>query len=187
MRQIACRLTEYFIQKGVIPSDERDVYEYGFDITLYTLLSTLGLLAIGVILRQLVNTAVLIAIFYTCQSFGGGYHAPTHLRCFLSMCVGLTAGLALLWLPVDELWFALAGGASIAALLVIPLVLHPNKSYLQPQAPQLRTKSRIATLLCVLLCALLVVFVRLPLRLFATGFILAALSRLYAWMRARKR
>lgn len=36
--------TEYFIRKGIVPEAEREVYEYGFDITIYTITSTLELL-----------------------------------------------------------------------------------------------------------------------------------------------
>lgn len=36
--------TEYFIRKGIVPEAEREVYEYGFAITIYTITSTLELL-----------------------------------------------------------------------------------------------------------------------------------------------
>lgn len=63
--------TEYFIRKGIVPEAEREVYEYGFAITICTIASTLGLL-----LGQFLGGAVLIAIFYTCQSSGGGITPP---------------------------------------------------------------------------------------------------------------
>ncbi len=71
MQRIAIWLTEYFIRKGIVPEAEREVYEYGFAITICTIASTLGLL-----LGQFLGGAALIALFYTCQSSGGGYHAP---------------------------------------------------------------------------------------------------------------
>lgn len=39
--------TEYFIRKGIVPEAEREVYEYGFAITICTIASTLGLLLLG--------------------------------------------------------------------------------------------------------------------------------------------
>ena len=39
--------TEYFIRKEIVPGAEREVYEYGFAITIYTIASTLGLLLLG--------------------------------------------------------------------------------------------------------------------------------------------
>lgn len=71
MQRIAIWLTEYFIRKGIVPEAEREVCEYGFAITICTIASTLGLL-----LGQFLGGAVLIAIFYTCQSSGGGITPP---------------------------------------------------------------------------------------------------------------
>ena len=44
VQRIAIWLTEYFIRKGIVPEAEREVYEYGFAITICTIASTLGLL-----------------------------------------------------------------------------------------------------------------------------------------------
>lgn len=122
MQRIAIWLTEYFIRKGIVPEAEREVYEYGFAITICSIASTLGLL-----LGQFLGGAVLIALFYTCQSSGGGYHASTHLRCFLTMCAGLLAGLGFSLLPCP-LWALCALAVlAVAVLLAVPLTLHPNK------------------------------------------------------------
>ena len=132
MQRIAIWLTEYFIRKGIVPEAEREVYEYGFAITICTIASTLGLL-----LGQFLGGAVLIALFYTCQSSGGGYHASTHLRCFLTMCAGLLAGLGFSLLPCP-LW--------ALAVLAVPLTLHLNKLYLLENKKALILRSALSCL-----------------------------------------
>lgn len=77
MQRIAIWLTEYFIRKGIVPEAEREVYEYGFAITICTIASTLGFLLLGLLLGQFLGGAVLIALFYTCQS-SGGCTTPPH-------------------------------------------------------------------------------------------------------------
>ena len=146
MQRIAIWLTEYFIRKEIVPEAEREVYEYGFDITIYTVASTLGLLLLRLLLGQFLSGAVLIAIFYTCQSSGGGYHASTHLRCFLTMCAGLLAGLGFSLLPC--LLWALCALAflAVSALFVVPLTLHPNKQYLLENKKALILCSRLSAL-----------------------------------------
>lgn len=124
--------TEYFIRKGIVPEAEREVCEYGFAITICTIASTLGLL-----LGQFLGGAVLIALFYTCQSSGGGYHASTHLRCFLTMCAGLPAGLGFSLLPCP-LW--------ALAVLAVPLTLHLNKLYLLENKKALILRSALSRL-----------------------------------------
>lgn len=134
--------TEYFIRKGIVPEAEREVYEYGFAITICTIASTLGLLLLGLLLLglllgQFLGGAVLIAIFYTCQSSGGGYHASTHLRCFPTMCAGLLAGLGFSLLPCP-LW--------ALAVLAVLLTLHPNKQYLLENKKALILRSALSRL-----------------------------------------
>ena len=132
MQRIAIWLTEYFIRKGIVPETEGEVYEYGFAITICTIASTLGLL-----LGQFLGGAALIAIFYTCQSSGGGDHASTHLRCFLTMCAGLLVGLGFSLLPCP-LW--------ALAVLVVPLTLHLNKLYLLENGKALILRSALSRL-----------------------------------------
>ena len=121
MQRIAIWLTEYFIRKGIVPEAEREVYEYGFAITICTIASTLGLL-----LGQFLGGAVLIVILHL-SVLRRGYHASTHLRCFLTMCAGLLAGLGFSLLPCP-LWALCALAVlAVAVLLAIPLTLHPNK------------------------------------------------------------
>lgn len=180
MMYMARRLTSYFIKKGLVSEKEREIYEYGFDITLYTILSTAGLLLAGLLLRQLLAAAILVAIFYTCQSNGGGYHASTHLNCFLVMLSGLLAGLALSFFPVPAPVLYGFGALSFAALYAVPLVLHPNKQYLEGDRPRLTRRSYLATTALLAACLLLIFVLRLPPAPFAAGVALSAVSRLAA-------
>lgn len=126
--------------------EQRTLCVYGCEIWLYTLLSTLGLLAIGAALGNGLEAAVMVAIFYLCQSNGGGFHASTHLKCFLTMTAGLLAGLALVRWPV--IWPLLPSlcVVSLAILLAMPLRLHPHKQYLSENRRSLRMRSYAVTL-----------------------------------------
>ena len=55
---------------------------YGADLVSYTLLITAGLLLAGALCHLFWQTAVIIALYYTNQTLGGGYHASTHGRYF---------------------------------------------------------------------------------------------------------
>jgi accessory gene regulator B len=180
MQNIAIRLTNYFIRKGIISETERDIYEYGFDITIYTIVSTLGILLLGLVLRRFWESAVLMAIFYACQSSGGGYHASTHLRCFLTMCFGLLAGLGFTLLPCP-LWVLCALALlAVIVLLVIPLTLHPNKQYLAENRKALVLRSRVSVVVSFALAVVLAALQWIPASVVTAGYLLAAISRLYA-------
>lgn len=166
MQRIAIWLTEYFIRKGIVPEAEREVYEYGFAITICSIASTLGLL-----LGQFLGGAVLIALFYTCQSSGGGDHASTHLRCFLTMCAGLLAGLGFSLLPCP-LW--------VLAVLAVPLPCTPTNKYLSENKRALILRSRLSVLGSFAVAAALAALQWVPASIVTAGYLLSALSRLYA-------
>ena len=171
-------LTQSFIKRGYISVEEREVYEYGFDITIYTIWSTATLLLIGLLLRQFFSAAILVFGFYIFQTTGGGYHAKSHLKCFLSMVAGLLVGLSAVFIKDHHilLWILLGIGAFL--LLLIPLVLHPNKSYLEEERKRLTMKS-IAVTLSVLICVVVLnVFWNRMLHAFAAVFLLAGISRI---------
>ena len=83
-------------------ADQRITCIYGCELWLYTILSTLGLLTLGVFLQSFWEAVIIIFIFYTCQSTGGGFHASSHMRCFLTMAIGLLTGLLLMKVPVFQ-------------------------------------------------------------------------------------
>lgn len=143
MRQISEYIVKLFEKRGVIcaSAEEREVYIYGFDIAIYTFLSTLGLFFIGWMAGRPIETTLLIFVYYINQSFGGGFHASSHLMCFLTMVLG-----ELLFLISFLLTYSLLAyiGISVISLLFMwlhPLVLHPNKRYLKKKAPQLIKRS----------------------------------------------
>ena len=171
-------------------SDEQElaIYEYGCELWLYTVFSTLGLLLIGTVLGCPFEAIVMIGIFYLCQSNGGGYHASTHIQCFLTMAVGMLLGLLLINIPIPSIVAVTALLCSTSVLLSFPLYLHPNKRYLSAQRNTLEKRSRIVTLfivLCVALSGWLA-----STRLFYAGcfaMLFSAVSRSYAiWMNTKQ-
>ena len=186
MHHIAALFTDYFIKNKIISQEEREIYEYGFAITIHTILSTIGLLAIGALLHRFWYAVIIISIFSAFQTNGGGYHANTHLKCFLTMVIILLIALGISYLPLSPYIAETASIISVILLFVFPLTLHLNKAYLASQAPQLRRKSRLVTLLITGISAVLVYVVHLPIVPFALAFTMSAISRLYATWERRK-
>ena len=146
-------------------------------ITFYTLWSTTALLLLGLLLRQFAAAAILVFGFYTFQTTGGGYHAKSHFRCFLTMVIGLLTGLSTVFIMDHHilLWLLLGIGALL--LLLVPLVLHPNKSYLEEERKRLTVKSIVVTLSVLAGVVVLNVFWNWMLYAFSSVFFLAGISR----------
>ena len=157
MRKLAEIITNGFVVRGIIYEDDYDAYIYGFDSILYTLFSTFGLLAIGCLAASPFETTIAISVFYINQTLGGGFHASTHLKCFIAMVVWLIVFLLIMVIVIPLFYIILIAFFSFQLLLKYPLVLHKNKQYLNVSRVTLVMRSRIALLIqmfifIVLLC-----------------------------------
>ena len=171
-------LTDYLIKKDYIKEEDRDIYIYGFDICAYTIWSTSILLIIGSLFRDFLSTLVIVTMFYTFQSVGGGYHAKSHIRCLTGMICGLVVGLSLYFISdlVILLWSLM--GIGLLLLFVFPLVLHPNKSFLWPDSHKLSIKSRIVTVLVFIFVCIAGFYIPGLLYAFSASFFLSGISRI---------
>lgn len=79
---------EQFVKNELIIEENRDIYEYGMELLISTVLSTVMVLGIGIISNRLINTLFLLITFYCIRVFAGGYHAENYRNCFLSFCIG---------------------------------------------------------------------------------------------------
>ena len=149
MKYLSKRVVAYLQHNGIIstaPEDE-SIYVYGFQTAFYTIFSTVLLILSGMLLDHFFETIILIAIFYTNQTFGGGFHAKSHIKCLFVMITGL-----LLFIHLHNFYPSLMTTtilicASFAILFSFPLVLHKNKQYLSIHKSQLILRSRISILL----------------------------------------
>lgn len=174
------------IDKHYPLKDQRSICIYALDLLLYTILSTVGLVLVGLLLNKPLDACVIIIVFYLNQSSGGGFHANTHLTCFLTMTVGLVGALFLVYLDFSVISYWIIGLVSCGALFLVPLVLHPNKSYLAKHSVRFIYRSRIITIFEVLV---LFIFMRFSFctAAFSAGALVSAISRLFAWQQRRKR
>lgn len=143
IQKIAEIIVFYLEQHNAVRPEDRDICVYGCDIALYTFLSTAGLLVIGAGFSRFFETVILIAIFYLNQTMGGGYHASTHIQCFLTMAIGVLVYIATFSLFISVWVYRLLGVGALVALFTVPLVLHKNKQYLLVREAKLKLRSRL--------------------------------------------
>ena len=102
---------------GVIDIQQRSVMIYGLDLLMSSALSLMSVLIISIFMTRTSETSVLLLAFIPLQSFGGGYHCQTHLRCWLAMLIGFLISMTVLvHFPAHLLWF-------ITVLASIPIFL----------------------------------------------------------------
>jgi accessory gene regulator B len=106
----------FWVREGFVRENDQDIYSYGLELLISTVMNILALLALGLIFGRLAETAVVLAVMLPMQSFAGGYHANTHLKCFLIMIIG--------WFPVMWMIDSLSGkGAAVVSCAAITVIL----------------------------------------------------------------
>lgn len=156
------------------------ILEYGCETWLYTLISTLGLFFTGIALSAVNETIIIIVLFYLCQSTGGGYHAVSHMKCFVIMEAGLIFSLMFIKSPNISFLITYIYPFSIILLLTFPVSLSSTKHYLINKKRYLILQSRITTIiiaLAILLMKLLqyTAFMKAA----CISIIIASVSRIY--------
>ncbi len=77
----AKRISSFYISHGVIDEQEREIYDYCYEILVSTLLNTFIITLTGIVTRYLGCTICFMAIFALLKSTVGGYHANSHHGC----------------------------------------------------------------------------------------------------------
>ena len=174
-------ILKYVKKYNSVSESEEEIYRYGIDIVVYTVLSTLGLLVIGLCWGRLSETALIVGIYYLNQTIGGGYHARSHIGCFLSMALSLVVMLFLIDLKLPLVIYVAVGIISVIFLYFCPVILHPNKAYLNSKRPQLEKRKKTAVAIEALIGIPLFFTTFFP--AYGLGLTGCLLSKLYAVMK----
>jgi len=170
-----------------LTDDQRIAGRYGMEAAIYTIVSTAMLLIYGAILGELASTCVMIVVYYVNQTVGGGFHADTHMKCFLTMIVGLTLGIIVLKIGCVSLVIAsIITGISMIVLWKIPLVLHRNKQFLESGRTILSRKSRMYLLIEFMLFIVMTFASQDTISAVSIGLLFAMISRVAGWNYTRK-
>lgn len=181
INQMACFLLGILEKHYRIQSEKREVYLYGMNQLLFTLLSTMCLILIGFFWNKPMECLVVIAVYYINQTIGGGVHASTHFRCFCITTLFVTSSLALISFPVpDGVMYSLSATSAVL-LLFFPLTLHQNKRYLENRSKYFIRRSRSFAILELALATVLIL-IRCESLFYAccAGMIISAISRMLA-------
>ena len=74
-------IADFLVRKKVIISEEKEIYQYGYEALFFCMEETILLLAIGMMFHKLVQTMLFIVVFATLRQHTGGYHAKSRVGC----------------------------------------------------------------------------------------------------------
>lgn len=91
-------IVNFFIRKNIFPEEQREIYQYGFELWVSSAIGILIVLAIGIISGRFWESVIFYIVFCFIRLFSGGFHAPTYLLCKITLAAVLILVLVLDWL-----------------------------------------------------------------------------------------
>ncbi|MGL6106298.1 accessory gene regulator B family protein [Romboutsia sp.] len=133
VKSSANKVTSFLYYNNYIDSDKYDyeVYLYGFETLIASILNSLSILLIGLLFDRFMHSIVFLACYCPLRQFAGGYHADTYKKClFTFICIFLaTIFLANNLMDVDLKYllilFSVLNWASIGLLSPVEHVNNP--------------------------------------------------------------
>lgn len=83
LNKCAVYLTNKLCESISTPDNKKEIYIYGFEITLSTLIAILSIICISLLFNNILFFVSFLLFFYSIRLFCGGYHASSYFRCFL--------------------------------------------------------------------------------------------------------
>ena len=85
-QKMAVFFVRKFVEKGIVQSDEKEIYEYGFEVLGINILHYINILILSVMFCKNINIGIIYLLcFISTRTYCGGYHADTYIKCFISM------------------------------------------------------------------------------------------------------
>lgn len=158
----------------------KEMLEYGIQLALYTITSTIGLLLISLFMGMFVQGLIIIFVFYVNQTVGGGFHADSHRKCFFTMSTGVVLGNVICKYFSLQCALFVLGAGSLGILLCFPVVLHSRKAFLKNRIPTYIKCSRICSILEIITGGILFQLWPTIFNAYVIGLFFSAVSRIYA-------
>ena len=144
------KIVDSWVDYGVIEEENKDIYIYGLDLVLFSTLNLLVILSTAAVTGNLIESILLIIVTVPLQMLGGGFHAKTHLNCFLIMYIGWWC---VMWLTPNVSTIALIGIVACAVIIIFRLAPVANKNV--PMSEGQSNKMKALVRMCAVLFGLI--------------------------------
>lgn len=155
MKRISSFLTSYVIRKGIVSEEDREVYEYGFTVTLEVgLFAVLCIIIMGV-LHMYLEGILFFVIFAPLRSYAGGLHLQKYYAC-LTLSTLTFVGILLIAgnIQLPLILMDVVSLISLSGIYILYPVENINRTVDQEENRYFRKKLRIYLILDVALIVL---------------------------------
>lgn len=85
------RLADFLCVKGVVSEDEKEIYIYGYEMIITTILGAVLVFAIALLTKRFAEAFCFFTVFVITRQFCGGYHSKTRIMCSVTFLTCYTS------------------------------------------------------------------------------------------------
>ena len=131
--RLSQRITEFLIHEKSISENDAEIYQYGVEITISSLLNIILVMLVSAVVQSIISGIVFLSVFITLRQFSGGYHAKTYFRCNAVLVITYIAVLLLSQYVVISFWvdciLILLGVIALILFAPVPNIHKPLTKY----------------------------------------------------------
>lgn len=147
--RLSKKIASIFVLNSIIKKEDKEVYEYSFELLLSTILNLVAIIVIAILTKRILEATFFVLGFIPLRALAGGYHADTHFRCLLILLFIFSLFLlSLVFLPGKFFLVTTVFMIIVSTLLVFILspVENSNRPFSEHEKISLKSKSRTSIL-----------------------------------------
>ena len=187
--RLSKRMASFFVRNEVIKSEDEEVYEYGLQLLLSTIINGMIALILAIFTGTIFQCICYLAVFVLLRKSAGGFHAKTHFGCCCILVVVLSLFIMFIKIVPNEAYGIVAAitvSFSVVIILIFAPLEHKNKPISDRDRSKLRKNSVIyAVLLTILILVLFIVKLKIIMICIALGMFTSSSSMLVAVIEKR--
>lgn len=154
--RLSKRMASFFVCNRIIKSEDAEVYEYGLQLLLSTVLNTAIALMIAIVSKAIIPCVFYLSSFVIMRKLAGGFHAKTHLGCCLILIVVLIGFIGFIKIAPTDIYI-LTSIISIAFSNITVVILAPLEHQNKPLKSKDKIRLRKLSLICIIVLSILAI------------------------------
>ena len=146
IHRLSLEIADFLFYRKIITIEKYDVYTYGLEIILSSVLGALLIILCGILTNSLIHALLFYGLFVVIRMHTGGYHADSHIACKITLCGSflITDYIFILTLAHHELTIFLA---IILINLASVIFIAPVECVKKPLSNYIKRKNRIISII----------------------------------------
>lgn len=156
--KLAKKTTTLLINKEIINLNDREIYEYSFEVIISDIMYLFIAITTALITNTMIEEFIFLIGFLSIRKYAGGFHANTYTMChFLSWINQLAMIFLLNATPSEIVSYFIVGlsGISIVVVYIFAPIQNENREFSSEERNRFKINSRVSVIIVILLAYIL--------------------------------